>query len=66
MARKVIRADEVKVGDVMATSLDHPTFSVRKVYETKHPILDTYEVTIRGPLGIVIKAHASKLVTVLV
>ena len=66
MARRVIRADEVKVGDIMAASLDAGTFSVRKVYKTKHPTLNSYEVTIKGPLGIVIKAHASKFVTVLV
>lgn len=66
MARRVIRADEVKVGDVMAASLDSDTFSVKEVYKVKHPVLNSYEVTIKGPLGIVIKAHASKFVTVLV
>ena len=66
MARRVIRAEEVKVGDVMAASLDAGTFSVKEVYKIKHPILDSYEVVIMGPLGIIVKAHASKLVSILV
>ena len=66
MARRVIRADEVKVGDVMAPSLDAGMFSVKEVYKIKHPALNSYEVVIRGPLGVVIKVHASKFVTVLV
>lgn len=65
MARRVIRADEVKIGDVMAPSLEAGTFSVKEVYKTKHPTLNSYEVTIKGPIGIVRKMHASKLVTVL-
>lgn len=66
MARRVIRADEVKVGDIMAASLEAGTFSVREVYKVKHPVLNSYEVVIKGPIGIIVKVHASKLVTILV
>lgn len=66
MARRVVRADAIKVGDVMAPSLENDVFSVKEVYLSDIPGRRVKEVVIKGPLGIVLKKHTFQHVTLLV
>lgn len=66
MARKTIRADEIKVGTIMAPSLENEVFRVRNVYLELNPVFGSSDVIVEGPLGIKLKMHPSKLVGVLV
>ncbi len=64
--RKTIRADEIKVGTVMAASLENEVFSVREVYKQVNPAFNSVDIVVKGPLGITLKMHPSKLVGVLI
>ena len=66
MARKTIRADEIKVGTVMAASLENEVFAVKQVYQEKNLAFGSMDVVVKGPLGITLKMHPSKLVGVLI
>lgn len=51
----VIRAREIKVGDIIAATSTNPMVNVKKVDRIIHPVTGLPEVKITGPLGIVIK-----------
>lgn len=66
MARRVVNAESVKPGDILAASLENEVFSVRQVYTESIPGRNAKEVVIKGPLGVIVKKAQGAKVTILV
>lgn len=61
--QKQIKAKEIQRGDVIRDP-EHGPFSVKDVTHITNPVTRTLEIKIRGPLSILVKFDAEKVVTV--
>lgn len=64
MSRHTVSAKNLRVGDILAATIENEVFSIREVQKRSNPIIGE-EVVIKGPLGIILKFHPNKKVVVL-
>lgn len=64
MSQHMVSAHNLKVGDVLAATIENDVFSIKEVQERGNPIIGT-EIVVKGPLGIILKFHPNKKVVVL-
>lgn len=58
MTYTIIRADKIKMGDVLAGTASRGPMSVKEVTKTVNPLFRTTEIKVRGPLGMIEKYYA--------
>lgn len=56
MSMKTVQAKELKVGDILASNLDHGTMSIKQIQVRDLPT-GSKEIVVIGPLSIMLKYH---------
>ena len=64
MGRKIVKAGELAVGDILASTLSHEVFSIKSIQKRTNPFGET-EIVVLGPLSILEKFDANAKVAVL-
>lgn len=60
-----VRAQTLKVGDILAATLENEVFSIKEIQVRDNLAFNRKEIVVKGPLGIMLKFHPDKHVRIL-
>lgn len=64
MAKRVVKAKDLKVGDILDGTLSHGVMSIKEIQRRVSPL--GTEITVIGPLHIMEKYHPDSYITILI